>query len=413
MSLRQGQRVVITGVGVVTPLGLNVESFWQALLAGRSGIDYISLFDTSNLPVKIAGEIKDFDPVAVVDRRLARRTGRFAQFSVAAAQMALADAGLAVDEQTADSIGIVLGSTGGLFDTGDQIEVLKTRGAGRLDPLFLSRVGAHMVSCRIGRLLGVTGPNSTVNSACASASDALGQAMNLVRLGHSEIMIAGGAESVLTPLAVGYLSVVGALSRRNGCPQQVSRPFDRERDGFVLGEGAGVLILESEEHARRRGARILAELAGAGWSFDAYDDTAPDAVGQSKAMIRALSDAQLRPEQVDYVNAHGTSTPLNDKAETAAIKMALGERARHVPVSSIKSMIGHLAAAAGGVEAVACVLAIKQGVVPPTINYEHPDPDCDLDYVPNEPREVPVSVCLSNSFGLGGQNACVVIKRYC
>lgn len=396
----------------MSSLGLDMPTFWRNLLAGRSGIENISQFDSSNLPVKVAGEVKGFDPTVFMDRHVARRTGRFGQFAVAAAKMALRDAGLEINAENADLVGIVLGSSGGLFEAGNQAEVLRTRGASRLDPLYISRVGAHMAACRVGRILGVTGPNSTVNSACASGTDAVGQAFNMVRMGQAEVVISGGAESVITPLAIGYLSIVGALSRSNGNPQRVSRPFDRERDGFVLGEGAGIVILESEEHARRRGASIYAELAGAGWSSDSYDDTAPDAKGQSKAMISALRDAELRPEQVSYVNAHGTSTQLNDKAETAAIKMALGEHARRVPISSIKSMIGHLAAAAGGVEAAACAMIVKEGRIPPTINYASPDPECDLDYVPNEAREARVDVCLSNSFGLGGQNACIVVKRY-
>ena len=410
--MQVGHRVVITGLGAVTSIGLDVPSFWPALLAGRSGIDYISHFDAANMPVKIAGEVKDFDPARHMDRHAARRSGRYTQFAVAAAKMALAQSGIEITAENTDNVGVVLGSSGGIFDTGNQLDLLKTRGAHRLDPLFISKVGAHMVSVRLGRMLGVKGPNTSVNSACASATDAVGHAANMIRLGQADVVITGGSESIITQLGIGSLNMVGALSQRNGSPQAVSRPFDAQRDGFVLGEGSGVLVLESEQFARRRGAPILAELAGVGWSFDAYDDTAPSAEGQSKAMSRALRDANIRPDQVDYVNAHGTSTQLNDKSETLAIKLALGDRARTVAVSSIKSMIGHLAAGAGGVEAVACVLAIQHGVIPPTINYEHSDPDCDLDYVPNEPREAALDVCISNSFGLGGQNVCVVIRRY-
>ena len=407
-------RVVITGLGVISPVGLDVETFWQSLLSGRSGIGPISNFDASNFSVRIAAEVRDFDPEQHMDYKSARRSGRYAQMAVAASQQALCAAGLEVNEETRDQIGVVIASSGGAFEMGKQEEIIERRGAGKVDPLLMPRRGVYMAAARVGRVLGVRGPNTTVNSACASGGDALGHALNLIRTGSAEVLLAGAAEAIVTPVGVASMAVLGALTKDwSDEPERASRPFDARRSGFVLAEGAGILLLESEERARGRGATILAELAGVGWSFDATDDTAPDAEGQALAMTRALQAAGLRPDEVSYINAHGTSTPLNDKAETAAIKRALGEEVAHrVPVSSIKSMIGHSGAGAGGVEAVACVLAIRDNVLPPTINYEFPDPNCDLDYVPNEARPHQVDVVLSNSFGLGGQNASLVLRRY-
>ena len=407
-------RVVVTGLGVISPVGLDVETFWRNLLAGRSGLGPITLFDASNFPVRIAGEVKGFDPLAYMDYKMARRSGRFAQMAVAASKQALQMAGLEVTEETRDRIGVIVASSGGAFEMGKQEEVIERRGPTKVDPLLIPRLGGYMAAARVGRVLGVRGPNTTINSACASGTDALGQALNMIRTGAAEVLLAGAAEAIVTPVGVASMAVLGALTKDwNDEPERASRPFDAKRSGFVLGEGAGMLLLESEEHALRRGATILAEFAGAGWSFDATDDTAPDAEGQSLAMLRALQSARLRPEEVSYINAHGTSTPLNDKAETAAIKRALGEEAaRRVPISSIKSMVGHSGAGAGGVEAVASVLTIRDNVLPPTINYEFPDPDCDLDYVPNEARPHQVDVVLSNSFGLGGQNASLVLRRW-
>ncbi len=412
--MRELRRVVVTGIGAITPVGLDAESSWQAMLAGRSGIGPITLFDATRYPVRIAAEVKDFDPSRYLDHRTMRRSGRYSQMAVAACQEALSSGGLAVDESTRDDIGIVLASTGGAFIMGRQEEVIDQRGPDRVDPLLMPRLGPHMAAARVGRVLGVRGPNTTMNSACASGTDALGHAFNLVRTGAADVLLAGGTESIISPLGIASMAVVGALTRTwNDEPQRASRPFDAKRSGFVLGEGAGTLLLESEEYALKRGARILAEFAAAGWSFDATDDTAPDVEGQTLSMVRALRSAELKPEEVSYINAHGTSTQLNDKTETAAIKRAFGEDvARRVPISSVKSMIGHLAASAGGVEAVTSVQAIRDGVVPPTINYEFPDPECDLDYVPNEPRKLDVDVVLSNSFGLGGQNASLILRRY-
>jgi len=411
-KLRTLRRAVVTGLGAITPLGLDAESYWQGLLAGRSGAGPITLFDATDFPSRIAAEVKGFDPSHYMDHKMVRRSGRFAQFGTAAARQALESAGLAVDESTRDQIGIVMASSGGLAGLGPQERVLEERGPGRIDPLLISRVGAHMAGVRIGHVLGVRGPNTTINSACASGADAIGHALNLIRLGQAEVLLAGGCEATVAPLTMAAMAIVGALSRRNDDPQGASRPFDAERDGFVMGEGAGVLVLESEEHARRRNAPVLAEVAGAGWSFDAVDETAPDVEGQAQAMASALRDAGVAAANIDYISAHGTSTQLNDKTETAAIKTLFGDLARRIPVSSIKSMIGHLVAAAGAVEAVAAVLTLRDQILPPTINYRTPDPECDLDYVPNEARPHRVNACLSNSFGLGGQNACLVLRRY-
>jgi 3-oxoacyl-[acyl-carrier-protein] synthase II len=407
-------RVVVTGLGVISPVGLDVETFWQNLLSGRTGIGPITLFDASKQLVRIAAEVKGFDPQQYMDYKMARRSGRFAQLAVAASKQALCAGKLDVTEETRDAIGVIVASSGGAFEMGKQEQVIEERGAGKVDPLLVPRLGGYMAAARVGRVLGVRGPNSTINSACASGTDALGQALNMIRTGAAEVLLAGAAEAIVTPVGVASMAVLGALTKDwNDDAEHASRPFDAKRSGFVLGEGAGMLLLETEEHARARGAEILAELAGAGWSFDATDDTAPDADGQALAMARALRSAGLRPEDVSYINAHGTSTPLNDKAETAAIKRALGEDvARRLPISSIKSMVGHSGAGAGGVEAVASVLTIRDNILPPTINYEFPDPDCDLDYVPNEARRHAVDVVLSNSFGLGGQNASLVLRRH-
>ena len=408
------RRVVVTGIGVVSPVGLDVETTWRSLLAGQSGITKITLFDTAGYSVQIAGEVHDFDPKEHMDYRAARRSGRFAQFAVSASKQALCSARLEIDEENRDEIGVIVASSGGSFEMGRQEQIIDERGAGRVDPLLITRLGGYMAGARVGRVLGVRGPNTTINSACASGTDALGHAFNLIRGGGADVLLAGAAEAIVTRVGIAAMAVLGALTKEgNDDPPRASRPFDANRSGFVLAEGAGMLVLETEERAQQRGAPILAELAGAGWSFDATSDTAPDAEGQSLAMKRALALAGVAPKELSYISAHGTSTLLNDKAETAAIKLALGEDvARGVPISSIKSMIGHSGAGAGGVEAVISVLTIRDNVLPPTINYETPDPDCDLDYVPNEARPHEVDVVLSNSFGLGGQNAALVLRRY-
>jgi 3-oxoacyl-[acyl-carrier-protein] synthase II len=356
--------------------------------------------------------VKAFDPEQYMDRKAARRTGRFAQMATAASTQAMNDSGLALDRETRTDVGVVMATSGDAFNMGEPWQVLKTSGARRVDPLLITRHGQHMGAARVARELGLRGPNTTINTACASGTDALGHALNMLRMGQARAVLAGGAEAMVTELALSSMGRMGALSQNNDDPEHASRPFDRDRDGFILGEGAGVLMLEREDDARERGAHIYAELAGVGWSFDAVNDAAPDAEGESLAIVRALRDAGVAPEEVEYINAHGTSTQLNDKTETAAIKLALGaEHARQIAISSTKSMTGHLAAGAGGIEAVAAVLTMQHGCIPPTINYVTPDPECDLDIVANEARKADLSVVMSNSFGLGGQNSCAVFKR--
>lgn len=404
------RRVVITGLGAITPLGLTVEDYWQGLINGQNGIGPITLFDTSSYPVKVAAEVKGFEPTNYMHIKRADRTARCSQFAITAAKMALESARLDMSQERAERVGVVIASSGMISLLTDQGEILKRRGPMRIDPLLISKFPANMVPAQVGLEIGAKGPNTSLNSACASGSDALGAALNYLRLGHADVMIAGGAEANVSPIAIAITGIVGALSR-NPDPETACCPFDLNRDGFIFGEGAGILVLESYEHARKRGAPILAELAGAGWSFDAFSETAPDAETQAIAMRMALQDAGISPGEVDYINAHGTSTKLNDTAETKATKMVFGERAYKIPISSNKSMIGHLACAAGAVEAVAAVMTIKHGIIPPTIHYEVPDPDCDLDYVPNSARRQQVNICLSNSFGMGGQNCGIIMKK--
>jgi len=404
------RRVAITGLGAITPLGLTVEDYWDGLTKGRSGIGSITLFDASSYPVKVAAEVKGFEPTDYMHIKRVDRTARCTQFAIAAAKMAVESARLDMSREKPERVGVEIATSGMIALLAEQGEILKKRGPMRIDPLLISKIAASMVPAQVGLELGAKGPNSSLNSACASGSDALGTALNHLRLGHADVMICGGAETQVNPIGIALTGIVGALSR-NPDPKTVCRPFDLNRDGFVFGEGAGIMVLETYEHARERGAPILAELAGAGWSFDAYSETAPDAEQQAVAMRMALKDADTSPEEVDYINAHGTSTKLNDAAETKALKIVFGERAYKIPISSNKSMIGHLACAAGAVEAIAAVMTIKNGIIPPTINCETPDPDCDLDYVPNKARHQAVNVCLSNSFGLGGQNCCLIIKR--
>ncbi|MEX2373652.1 MAG: beta-ketoacyl-ACP synthase II [Dehalococcoidia bacterium] len=410
--MREIHRVVVTGMGAVTPIGNTTDEFWDGLRSGRNGIGRVAEFDPTDLLVQIAGEVKGFDVEQYLDRKVARRTGRFAQFAHAAGVQALEDGALEVTDDNRDDIGVVMATSGDVFNMGPEWEVYLERGSRGVDPFIITRMGQHMGSGRLGRQIGVRGPNTTINTACASGTDALGHALNLIRLGHAQALLAGGAEAMITPLSLSSMGRLGALSKNNEDPEHASRPFDAKRDGFILGEGAGVLLLESEESALARGARIYCELAGVGWSFDATDDTAPDPQGQSLAMKRAMRDAEVRPEAIDYINAHGTSTQYNDRTETQAIKLALGEAAGRVKMSSTKSMTGHLAAGAGGIEAVASVLALHHGVIPPTINYDEPDPDCDLDITPNTAVEASIDVVLSNSFGLGGQNASAIFRRY-
>ncbi len=404
-------RVVVTGLGAVTPLGLSVDEFWQGLINGRSGIGPITKFDASRFPAKVAAEVRGFEPTNYMDIKRVDRTALCTQYAIAATRMALTAAQVDVAKEKPERLGVIIATTGGVDLLLDQGEVLRNRGPLRIDPLLLSKVAPCMVPAIVGLEFGLKGPNSSLNSACASGSDALGTALNLLRLGHADIILAGGAESQVNPLAIALTGRVGALSREAD-PKKACRPFDLKRSGMVFGEGAAILVLETLTHAQQRGAPILAELAGAGWSFDAFNETAPDPSQEAVAMKMALQDAGVSPEEVDYINAHGTSTRFNDAAETKAVKLVFGERAYKVPISSNKSMIGHLACAAGAVEAIAAVMTVKEGIIPPTINYETPDPECDLDYVPNIARRQTVNVCLSNSFGMGGQNCCIVLKRF-
>jgi 3-oxoacyl-[acyl-carrier-protein] synthase II len=394
----------------VTPLGLNIEDFWGGLAEGRCGIGPITNFDASRYPAKLAAEVKGFNPEDFMNPKRMDRSSRPAHFAIAAAVMAVKHSGLDLSREKRERVGIIIATVGMPSLIADQGEILKNKGPGRIDPLLASKVGASMVGIHVGMELGARGINSTLNSACASGNDSLGEALMHLRLGHADIMIAGGTDANVNNIAMASTGIVGALSRSTD-PATACRPFDKNRNGFVFGEGSGIVVLETLEHAIARGAPILAELAGAGWSFDAYNETAPFDQMQAVAMTAAIEDAGLQADDVDYINAHGTSTQLNDSTETRAVKMVFGKKAYQIPISSNKSMIGHLACAAGSVEAAATVLTIQKGLIPPTIGYSTPDPECDLDVVPNIARKKSVNVCLSNSFGMGGQNCCLIIKR--
>lgn len=410
------QRVVVTGLGAVTPVGNDVPTMWEALLAGRSGIGPITSFDTSDLEVRIAAEVKSFDAAKLFDARVARRTDRFALFALEAARQAIQDAGLSFDESTKAVTGVLVGTAiGGITTLLSNYAILQRDGPRRVSPLMVPMMMPNAASAVIAIQYGLHGPNLAVASACATGCHSIGEAAEMIRWGRAEVMIAGGTEAVLDRLAVCAFHNMGALSTRNDEPERASRPFDAERDGFVMGEGAGVLVLESLEHALRRGApHIYAELAGYGANADAYHITAPDEDGNgaAEAMRLALADAGIQPEEVDYINAHGTSTPLNDRTETVAIRRVFGAHAERLAVSSTKSMTGHLIGAAGAVEAIVCVKSLETGWVHPTVNYEHPDPLCDLDYVPNKARKLEPRVVISNSFGFGGHNGCLVFRRW-
>ena len=413
-----GDEVVVTGLGAITPVGLTVPQTWDALTAGVSGIGRISAFDPDGFPAQIAAEVKRFDPTAAgIEPREARRMDRFIQFGLAASLEAARDATLLEEGKLpaalAERTGVYIGSgMGGLITLSEQFEVLRQRGPARLSPFTVPMMLVDMASGITSITLGAKGPNLATVSACATGSHAIGEAAELIRRGAADIMLAGGAEAVITPIAIGGFAAARSLSTRNDCPERASRPFDRERDGFVMGEGAGIVVLERRAHARRRGAVIYATLAGYGSSADAHHLTAPpdDGEGAVRCMSQALAQAGLRPEELDYLNAHGTSTGHNDRAETAAIKRAFGTHAHRLAISSTKSMIGHLLGAAGGVEAVVAVKSIQTGIIPPTINYEHPDPDCDLDYTPNRARRAVVRTAMSNSFGFGGHNATLLFR---
>jgi len=408
--------VVITGLGVVSPLGHDVEAFWTHLLAGECGVDKIASFDASGFDTQIAGEVKEFDPLpAFPSPKDVRRTDRFAQFGVYAAWQALRDSGLDLERANRDEIGVFIGSgIGGLRTVTDQHTILLQRGPSRLSPFMIPMLISNMASGLVSMYHNLRGPNFATCSACATANHALGEAWRTIKMGDAKIMLAGGAEATIVPIGIGGFCAMRAMSTRNGDPKRSSRPFDRERDGFVMGEGSGVLVLEELDHARARGARIYAELAGYGNTADAHHLTAPSPGGEGAArcMRMALRGAGLNPEDVSYINAHGTSTPQGDIAETEAIKTVFGAHARKLAVSSTKGATGHMLGAAGAVEMIACAKAIATGVVPPTINYEFPDPLCDLDYVPNTAREMKVNAVVNNSFGFGGHNSTVLAKRF-
>ncbi len=409
-----GSRVAITGLGAVTPLGLDVPTTWQALLAGQSGIGPITHFDASAMRCQIAGELKGFEPEAAIGRKEARRTDRFVQMAIVAAQEALADADLTIDDGNRTEVGVMVGSgIGGIETLVEQINVLQTRGPDRVSPFLVPMFIVDLVAGEIAIRVGAQGPNYSIVSACSTSAHCIGEAAEVIRRGDAVAMLAGGSEAGVVPIGVAGFAAMRALSERNDAPERASRPFDAARDGFVMGEGAGVVVLEDLEYAQARGARIYGEVLGYGATDDAYHITAPSEGGEGavRAMRIALKKARLEPGDVGYVHAHGTSTPLNDKLETQALKTVFGRAAYDVPVSSTKSMTGHLLGAAGAVEAIVCVLAIRDGKLPPTINYEHPDPECDLDYVPNVARERRVDVALTNSLGFGGHNCTLILGK--
>lgn len=409
------RKVVVTGLGCISPIGNTMNETWDALLAGRSGAAPITLFDASRHKTRFAAEVKGFDAAAVFGARDARKMDRYTQFATVATLEALAHAGLVIDEANRDRVGILIGTgIGGIGTLLEQAEVLRERGPERVSPflvpMMISDGAAGMIAIRVG----ARGPNMAAVTACATGTNALGEAAAMIRRGAADAMIAGGAEAAIVPLAMAGMNVMGALSTRNESPETASRPFDKERDGFVMAEGAGVLILEAEEHARARGARILCEFTGYATTDDAHHISAPaeNGAGAALSMSLALKDAGLKPEEIGYINAHGTSTPLNDKSETAAIKTVFGGHAYRVAISSTKSMTGHMLGASGAVEAAACVKVFEHNILPPTVHYSTPDPECDLDYVPNQPRAAQPEHAMSNSFGFGGHNATLILSRY-
>ncbi len=407
-------RVVVTGMGVMTSLGQDLETFWSSLMAGKSGVSLIEAFDVSDYPTRIAAEIKDFNAEERFGRKEARKMDRFVQFALAASESALADSGLKIGENVeAERIGVSVGSgIGGLGTWEDQHNLLLEKGPKRVSPFFIPMMIANMGSGQVSISLGAKGPNTTMVTACATGSHSIGDSLRLIQRGDADAMICGGAEATIRPTGMAGFCSMRAMTTRNDEPEKASRPFDSDRDGFVMGEGAGILILESLEHATARGAHIYAEVIGYGLSADAHHMTEPDPDGAARCMKMAIRDAGIEPEAVDYINAHGTSTPVGDRSETIAVKKALGDHAYKVAVSSTKSMTGHLLGAAGGVEAIICGLALQNGVIPPTINLDHQDPECDLDYVPNVPRQADLEIAMSNSFGFGGHNATIVLKKF-
>jgi 3-oxoacyl-[acyl-carrier-protein] synthase II len=407
------RRVVVTGLGVVTSIGHDVATFWSSLVAGKIGIARVTLFDPSAFACQIGAEVRNWDVNLLMDPKEARRNDRYTHFGFVAAKQAVADSGLDMAKEDGDRVGVIIGSgIGGMHTYETQLRILFERGPRKVSPFTIPSLIGNMCSGLVAIEYGARGPNFGTVSACATGTHSLGEAAHAIRRGDADVMFAGGSEAAITPFAYASFCSMKAMSTRNDEPQRASRPFDKNRDGFIMGEGAGILVLESLEHAQARGARIYCELAGYAATCDAYHITQPDPDGKglSMAMRRALDSADLLPEAIDYINAHGTSTPYNDKFETLAIKRVFGERARQLPISSTKSMTGHLLGAAGGIESVICVKTIEQGIVPPTMNLEEPDPDCDLDYVPNQARAVKVRAVLSNNLGFGGQNASVVFS---
>jgi 3-oxoacyl-[acyl-carrier-protein] synthase II len=403
-------RVVVTGLGTINPLGLSVNDFWEGLVAGKSAIGTITRFDASKFRVKVDAEVHGFDATNYMEPKAIDRTSRTIQFAIVAAKEAIQSAALDMTQENPERVGVTIST---MTEQGYVVwgwELYQKSGPRRADPLFITKSTASAASMHVGMMLGAKGPNSAVNSLCASGADAIGTATNFIRLGYADVMIAGGSDASLEPVGMAGIDILGALSHETD-PSKACRPFDLNRNGFVYAEGVGLVVLESYEHAKRRGAPVLAEIAGAGWSFDAHDATAPAPESEAYAIRTALQNAWVKGEEVDYINAHGTSTKLNDACETKAIKMVFGEHAYKIPISSTKSMIGHSITAAGAIETVASVLIINKGIIHPTINYETPDPECDLDYVPNVARPAQVNVCLNNSFGLGGENCCLVLKR--
>jgi 3-oxoacyl-[acyl-carrier-protein] synthase II len=412
-SSSHSRRVVVTGLGVVTAVGHNVEAFWAGLLAGQSGVRRVTLFDPSNFACQIGAEVRDWDASLLMDPKEARRNDRYTHFGFVAAKQAFADAGIDMAREDPDRVGVIIGSgIGGMYTYESQLKVLAERGPRKVSPFTIPSLIGNMCSGLFAIEIGARGPNFGLVSACATGTHALGEAAHAIRRGDADVIIAGGSEAAITPFAYASFCAMKAMSTRNDEPQRASRPFDSQRDGFVMGEGSGILVLESLEHAQARGARIYCELAGYAATCDAFHITQPDPEGKglSMAMKRALASAGATPEDVDYINAHGTSTPYNDKFETLAIKKVFGDHARRIPVSSTKSMTGHLLGAAGGIESVVCVKSIQTQSLAPTINLEEPDPECDLDYIPNEARRARVRTVLSNNLGFGGQNAAVVFR---
>lgn len=409
------RRVLITGLGCVSPLGHDVQTTWKAALAGKSGVGPITLFDASEHETRFAAEVKGFDPLALFGRKEARRLDRYAQFALTAVQEALSQAGLKITEGLRDRIGVLIGSgVGGIGTLLAQAQVFREKGARRVSPFMVPMMLPDTASSQVAITFGMRGPNLSLSSACATSANAIGEAAQVIRRGAAEVMIAGGAEAAILPLMMAGFNALGALSTRNDSPEAASRPFDKNRDGFVAGEGAAVVVLESEDHARARGASVLGELLGYGVTNDAYHVTAPaeSGAGAAACMRLALKQAGLKPEAIDYLNAHGTGTLLNDRSETMAVKTVFGESAYDLLISSTKSMTGHLLGAAGALEAVLCLKALREAILPPTINYATPDPECDLDYVPNQARKKDVRRVMSNSFGFGGHNACLIFGEY-